>query len=109
VDSSAPAALPASPRTSDLAGRSSLGRILPTTHSVSEPDLRIRASTERIGALRERLHGIAQRLDELGRSAATAAADRARVAQLEAELAGREELRHTLRERLSEVERMLGQ
>ena len=76
---------------------------------MSEADLRIRAGTERIRSLRARLHAVAPRLDELERGVATAEADRARVVQLEAELADREELQHTLRERLAEVERMLGQ
>ena len=75
---------------------------------MSEADLRIRAGTERIRRLRASLHVVPPRLDELEGGVATAEADRARVAQLEAELADREQLRHTVRERLAEVERMLG-
>lgn len=59
--------------------------------------------------MRTRLHVVAPRLDELELGVATAEADRARVSQLESDLAEREELRHTLRERLAEVGRMLGQ
>ena len=76
---------------------------------MSEADLSIRAGAERIRRLRASLHVVAPRLDELERRAATAEADRARVTQLEGELADREQLRHTVRERLAEVERMLGQ
>jgi hypothetical protein len=76
---------------------------------VSEADLRIHAATERVRNLRARLHVVAPRLDELERGVVTAEADRARVVQLESDLAEREELRHSLRERLAEVGRMLGQ
>jgi hypothetical protein len=86
-----------------------MGPILPTTPFVSEAHLRIQAGTDRIRALRTRLHVVAPRIDELELGVATAAADRARVVQLEAEVAEREELRHSLRERLAEVGRMLGQ
>ena len=76
---------------------------------MSEAHLRLQDGTERIRALRARLHVVAPRLDELEVGVATAEADRARVAQLESDLAEREELRNTLRERLAEVGRMLGQ
>jgi len=76
---------------------------------VSEAHLRLQAGTERIRALRTRLHVVAPRLDELELGVATAEADRVRVVQLESDLAEREELRNTLRDRLAEVGRMLGQ
>ena len=76
---------------------------------MTEAHLRIQAGTERLRAMRTRLHVVAPRLEELELGVATAEADRARVGHLESELAQREELRHTLRERLAEVGRMLGQ
>jgi hypothetical protein len=76
---------------------------------VSEAHLSIQAATERVRVLRTRLHVVAPRLDELELGVASAEADRARVAQLESDLAEREEMRNSVRERLTELGRMLGQ
>lgn len=93
---------------------------MPTKCFVSDSQLRIHASTERIRSLRARLHVVAPRVEALERdiesartelavSRAQASQDRETVVRLEAALAEREELRSTLRERLAEVGRMLGQ
>jgi chromosome segregation ATPase len=84
-----------------------------------EASPRIRQSTQRLRSLRAQLELVPPVLAELERNAASAAAELARaqaqasvdreaVVRLEAALAEREELRSSVRERLSELGRMLG-
>jgi chromosome segregation ATPase len=93
--------------------------VVPAMGDAPDASTRIRESADRIRSFRARLELVPQMLAELERSAASAAtelahantqasADREAVVRLEAALAEREELRSSLRERLSELGRMLG-
>jgi len=93
--------------------------LIPAQVDAPDASTRIRQSTERLRSFRARLELVPPLLAELERNVesaaaelaqahAQAAADREAVVRLEAALAEREELRSTLRDRLSELGRMLG-
>jgi len=93
--------------------------VVPASGDAADASTRICRSTERLRSFRARLELVQPLLTELEHKAASAAADLAQaqaqasvdreaVVRLEAALAEREELRSSLRERLSELGRMLG-
>ena len=93
--------------------------LIPAQGDSPDASTRIRQSTERLRSFRARLELVPPLLTDLERKAESAAAelahaqaqasvDREAVIRLEAALAEREELRSSLRERLSELGRMLG-
>jgi len=93
--------------------------LIPTNGDAADAATRIRQSTERLRSFRARLELVPPVLTELERKTESAAGDLAQaqaqasvdreaVVRLEAALAEREELRSSLRERLSELGRMLG-
>jgi len=93
--------------------------VVPASGDAADAGTRIRRSTERLRSFRARLELVQPLLTELEHKAESAAADLARaqaqasvdreaVVRLEAALAEREELRSSLRERISELGRMLG-
>ena len=93
--------------------------LIPAHADAPDASTRIRESADRIRSLRARLELVPPVLAELERNAESAAgrlaeantrasAEREAVVRLEAMLAEREQLRSSLRERLSELGRMLG-
>ena len=93
--------------------------LIPVDGDAPDATTRIRQSADRVRSFRARLELVPPALEEIERNVESAAAalaraneqasaDREAVVRLEAALADREELRSTLRERLSELGRMLG-